>query len=185
MVERAGRATSGPSRRARSSRSLRAPQLGRSRRSATIAASTGIGSRFATRPGRRGRSASASSPWSFQRASSLWPVLREMPNSRHSAVIVSPSSRRATKRSRSSMGVVSLHGIHTSRREKAESVTHVPGTNCHPCPRPLTVLRISLTGAPLSLGTRRRLDPLLGGRRTAIAAAEYHAAVLCETQQTE
>ena len=57
--------TSGPSRRASSSRSLRAPQFGFSRFSATIAASTGIGSRLAMRPGRRGRSASASSPCSL------------------------------------------------------------------------------------------------------------------------
>ena len=137
IVERAGTATSCPSRRASSSRSLRAPQVGCSRRSATIVASTGIGSRFATRPGLRGRSAIASSPCAFHRAKSLWPVFREMPNSRHSAVIGSPSSRRATKRRRSSMTVLSLHGIHTSGREKAESVTHVSGTFCNPCPRPL------------------------------------------------
>ena len=38
---------------------------------------------------------------------------------------------------RSSMTVFSLHGIHTSRREKAKSVTDVSGTFRHPCSRPL------------------------------------------------
>ncbi|MBB4375191.1 hypothetical protein GGD63_008039, partial [Bradyrhizobium sp. cir1] len=31
-----------------------------------------------------------------------------------------------------------FHGIHTSRRTKAESVTHVFGTFCHLCLGPLT-----------------------------------------------
>ena len=46
-------------------RAMRAPQCGLSRLSATICASTGIGSRLALRPGVRGRSPNASSPCSL------------------------------------------------------------------------------------------------------------------------
>src|SRR5215208_2595101 len=60
-----------------------------------------------------------------------------MPNSRHTSVIPSPSSSRPTKQRRSSITELSFHGIHTSR-PKAKSVTHVSGTNCHLCLRPLT-----------------------------------------------
>src|SRR5947199_10080405 len=52
--------------------------------------------------------------------------------------MVSPSRRRATKRRRSSMTELAFHGIHTSRLQKAKSVTHVSGTNCHLCLGPLS-----------------------------------------------
>jgi hypothetical protein len=52
--------------------------------------------------------------------------------------MVSPSRSRATKRRRSSITELAFHGIHTSRRTKAESVTHVSGTFCHLCLGPLT-----------------------------------------------
>src|SRR5579871_2544388 len=52
--------------------------------------------------------------------------------------MASPSKSRATKRRRSSMTELTFHGIHTSRRTKAESVTHVSGTKCHLCLGPLT-----------------------------------------------
>src|SRR6266700_1674289 len=55
-----------------------------------------------------------------------------MPNSRHTSVMASPSSRRATKRRRSSITELAFHGINTSR-QKAKSVTHVSGTKCHLC----------------------------------------------------
>src|SRR6478672_12837265 len=60
-----------------------------------------------------------------------------MPNSRQTSVMASPSNRRATKRRRSSITELAFHGIHTSRRTKAESVTHVSGTKCHLCLGPL------------------------------------------------
>jgi hypothetical protein len=41
-------------------------------------------------------------------------------SSRHTSVIGSPSSRRATKRRRSSIAELSYHGIHTSRPQKAK-----------------------------------------------------------------
>src|SRR5438034_952124 len=63
-----------------------------------------------------------------------------MPNSRHIWVIGSPSRSRATKRRRSSITELAFHGIDTSR-PKAESVTHVSGTKCHPCLGPLTRCR--------------------------------------------
>src|SRR6266436_3644669 len=63
-----------------------------------------------------------------------------MPNSRHTSVIASPSSRRATKRRRSSITELAFHGINTSR-QKAKSVTHVSGTKCHLCLRPLNTAR--------------------------------------------
>src|ERR1700756_4085922 len=56
-----------------------------------------------------------------------------MPNSRQTSVMASPSRSRATKRRRSSITELAFHGIHTSRRTKAESVTHVSGTKCHLC----------------------------------------------------
>jgi hypothetical protein len=65
MVERTGTRTPSPSRFASSSRSLRAPQCGFSRFSATICASTGIGSRLALHRGLRDWSRKASSPHSL------------------------------------------------------------------------------------------------------------------------
>src|ERR1700736_2757739 len=59
-----------------------------------------------------------------------------MPNSRQTSVIASPSNSRPTNRRRSSMTEQSFHGINTSR-PKAKSVTHVSGTICHLCLRPL------------------------------------------------
>src|SRR5689334_21863401 len=61
-----------------------------------------------------------------------------MPKSRQTSVMASPSRSRATKRRRSSITELAFHGIHTSRRTKAESVTHVSGTFCHLCLGPLT-----------------------------------------------
>src|SRR5581483_4887711 len=60
-----------------------------------------------------------------------------MPNSRQTSVMASPSRSRATKRRRSSITELAFHGIYTSRRTKAESVTHVSGTFCHLCLGPL------------------------------------------------
>src|SRR5215471_20154618 len=80
----------------------------------------------------RDRSQRASSPCSLYRPKILYPVLREIPKSRQTWVIGSPSKRRATNRRRSSMTELSFHGIHTLRK-KAESVTHVSGTGCHLC----------------------------------------------------
>src|SRR5829696_5223427 len=61
-----------------------------------------------------------------------------MPKARQSCAIGSPSRSCATNRRRSSITEHSFHGIHTSRFwEKAEGVTHVSGTNCHPCLGPL------------------------------------------------
>jgi hypothetical protein len=57
------------------------------------------------------------------------------------SLIPSPSNSRATKRRRSSMTEVSLHGIDTSQSKKPKSVTHVSGTFCHPSLRPGTLKR--------------------------------------------
>jgi hypothetical protein len=46
------------------------------------------------------------------------------------------AKRRATNRRRSSITELAFHGINTSR-QKAKSVTHVSGTKCHLCLRPL------------------------------------------------
>src|SRR5690348_15881706 len=80
-----------------------------------------------------------------------------MPNSRQTSVMASPSRSRATKRRRSSITELAFHGIHTSHRTKAESVTHVSGTFCHLCLRPLT--RIELN--------RHRPDPGILARAVA------------------
>ncbi len=64
---------------------------------------------------------------------------REIPNSRHTSLMLSPSSRRATKRSRSSITEHSLHGINTSPLQGG-GVTHVSGTKRH------LISRASVTG---------------------------------------
>jgi hypothetical protein len=43
----------------------------------------------------------------------------------------------AKARRRSSITELAFHGIHTSRLQKSESVTHVSGTKCHLCLGPL------------------------------------------------
>src|SRR6266478_3296389 len=60
-----------------------------------------------------------------------------MANSRQSATIFSPSSKRPTKRTRSSITEHSFQGIASSPR--GGSVTYVSGTNCHPCVGSLSV----------------------------------------------
>src|SRR5208282_3705867 len=67
-----------------------------------------------------------------------------MPNSRQTSVIASPSTSWPINRRRSSMTEHSFHGIHTSR-PKAKSVTHVSGTKCHLCLRPLKTSRANRT----------------------------------------
>src|ERR1700675_3034647 len=62
-----------------------------------------------------------------------------MANSRQSATIFSPSSKRPTKRTRSSITEHSFQGITPSL--KGKSVTHVSGTKCHLCLRPLKIQR--------------------------------------------
>src|ERR1700688_3944391 len=71
-----------------------------------------------------------------------------MANSRQSVTIFSPSSKRPTNRTRSSITEHSFQGIVSSPR--GGSVTYVSGTNCHPCVRPhkCTVLRDPLQNVP-------------------------------------
>src|SRR5712664_89603 len=75
-----------------------------------------------------------------------------MANSRQSATIFSPSSKRPTKRTRSSITEHSFQGITSSPR--GGSVTYVSGTNCHPCLRPL----ISFESRPAWSGLGIRLS---------------------------
>src|SRR6266849_4706826 len=65
-----------------------------------------------------------------------------MANSRQSATIFSPSSKRPTKRTRSSITEHSFQGIASSPR--GGSVTYVSGTNCHPCVGSLTRCSLAL-----------------------------------------
>src|SRR5829696_7308564 len=51
--------------------------------------------------------------------------------------MASPSSKRATKRSRSSITELAFQDIHTSRLQKSD---HVSGTKCHLCLGPLKAL---------------------------------------------
>src|ERR1700674_489115 len=70
-----------------------------------------------------------------------------MANSRQSATIFSPSSKRPTKRTRSSITEHSFQGIASSLR--GGSVTYVSGTNCHPCVGSLRAkLQLLDTGEP-------------------------------------
>jgi hypothetical protein len=57
-------------------------------------------------------------------------VLREIPNSLQSSAIGSPASRRATNFSLSSITEHSFQR-HSTLPQKAQSVTHVSGTNCY------------------------------------------------------
>src|ERR1700680_2078691 len=61
------------------------------------------------------------------------PFLREIPNSRHSEAIVSPSLSRITNRIRSSITELSFHGISSPAPFGPKSVTHVSGTFCYLC----------------------------------------------------
>ncbi|WP_210419053.1 hypothetical protein, partial [Bradyrhizobium sp. NAS80.1] len=55
-----------------------------------------------------------------------------------------------------------FHGIHTSRRTKAESVTHVSGTFCHLCLGPLTIRSNLFLGGQLPrTAQHRRVHPVL------------------------
>ena len=65
--------------------------------------------------------------------------LQKIPNSRHTSLMPSPSSKRATNRRRSSITELSFHGINTSR-QMATSVTHVSGANRHLCLGSFTAL---------------------------------------------
>src|SRR6185437_12361521 len=92
-----------------------------------------------------------------------------MPNSRQTSVMASPSRSRATKRRRSSITELAFHGIHTSHRTKAESVTHVSGTFCHLCLRPLIHIHQSLRDRRLNsrasyFGTKRRQNAPVGAK---------------------
>ncbi|MBB4365453.1 hypothetical protein GGD65_006519 [Bradyrhizobium sp. CIR18] len=53
------------------------------------------------------------------------------------------------------MTELALHGIATSRRTKAESVTHVSGTFCHLCLGPLSKQSLRKAVAPKPAGRRR------------------------------
>ena len=66
----------------------------------------------------------------------LYPVFREIPNSRQTSLIDSPSSKRATNCRRSSITEHSFHGIDTSPVSR-ESVTYVSGTFWNLCLGPL------------------------------------------------
>ena len=61
------------------------------------------------------RSVSPSSPHSLYRSKTLYPVTREIPNSRHNEAMLSPSLSRNTKCMRSSTMDRSFHGIGTSK----------------------------------------------------------------------
>src|SRR5215469_740442 len=64
-----------------------------------------------------------------------------MPNSLHSSDIDSPAIRRLTNCILSSITDHSFHGIHFLPLQKKEkSVTHVSGTNCHPCLRSVNLV---------------------------------------------
>jgi hypothetical protein len=75
----------------------------------------------------------------------LWMPLRELAQfSRHQpAQCGGDGGDTQPKRRRSSITELAFHGIHTSHRTKAESVTHVSGTICHLCLGPLTPRQIS------------------------------------------
>ena len=61
-----------------------------------------------------------------------------LPKDRHTSLMLPPSRRRPTKRTRSSITEHSIHGINTSRF--AKSVTYVSGTFCHLCLRRSSVV---------------------------------------------
>ena len=98
----------------------------------------------------------------------------------------SPSRRRATKRRRSSITDLSIHGINTSR--KAKSVTHVPGTKCHLClgsDTPFSVrsrARLSAPGHHLSSGSRDHRPPALPSAIGCARSPPAHRCARCHTR---
>src|SRR5215207_3210416 len=99
-----------------------------------------------------------------------------MPKARQSGAIGSPSRSCATNRRRSSITEHSFHGIHTSRFwEKAEGVTHVSGTNCHPCLGPLMPTKaLHLLGCSAHIVHRDAADPARGRAHVAGLLRELH-----------
>src|SRR6266567_4638791 len=87
-----------------------------------------------------------------------------MPNSRHTSVMASPSSRRATKRRRSSITELAFHGIHTSRLQKSEK--------CNPCVRYEMSPMSQAAQAPVIRGFLDRSEIRHVGARRADAGAE-------------
>src|SRR5579871_5566608 len=86
--------------------------------------------------------------------------------------MASPSKSRATKRRRSSMTELTFHGIHTSRRTKAESVTHVSGTKCHLCLGPLIQNWARQNPSFLRLKQRRAFASVAGRKQFVEQVAE-------------
>jgi hypothetical protein len=71
------------------------------------------------------RAKSPATIYQAQMAASCGAPVRDIPNSRHTSDIDSPSSRRPMKRRRSSITELTFHGIYTSRIESAGK--------CNPC----------------------------------------------------
>src|SRR5260370_35264151 len=84
-----------------------------------------------------------------------------MANSRQSATIFSPSSKRPTKRTRSSITEHSFQSIASSPR--GGSVTYVSGTNCHPCVGSLII--IYLAQEPQKIDLEKKMTMPLTGRQ--------------------
>src|SRR5215510_4066322 len=83
----------------------------------------------ANRLGRREKSYSPLGPYSSYRCSNLYPVLRDIPNSRHRSVIRSPAFSRTTNSIRSFTAVTSFQGMDHPPNPK--SVTYVSGNLCY------------------------------------------------------
>src|SRR6516164_6553425 len=90
-----------------------------------------------------------------------------MPNSRQTSVIASPSKSRPTNRRRSSITEHSSHGINTSRPKKAKGVTHVSGTICHLCLRPLIVEQQQIPSLPCKRNSQQALQRFQRGSKNA------------------
>src|SRR5260370_8685251 len=85
-----------------------------------------------------------------------------MANSRQSATIFSPSSKRPTKRTRSSITEHSFQGIASSPR--GGSVTYVSGTNCHPCVGSLIIIYLAQETQKIDL--EKKMTMPFSGRQT-------------------
>src|SRR5512147_944632 len=142
IVLAAGQTTAG-SRSASQARIFFGPQRGCARRTAISRSPTASAVPFGWACGARERSTSPTGPAARYRSSHLYPVFRLTPYPRHNCEkLSSPVAQDKTKRIRSSIAQVSLHGIGKALLADTET--------CHPCARsiPLPIYPVRTTRLP-------------------------------------
>src|SRR6266851_9686487 len=98
-------------------------------------------------------------------------LLAEIPNSLQRSAICSPASRRATNCSLSSITEHSFQGI-TPSQKTGGSFTHVSGTMCYLCLRPLIIIYLAQETQKIDLEKKMTM-PLSGRQAESAELAPY------------